>query len=108
MGGSKMIKLKDILNERQQLTEKQEAPPGLIKIVSQMTDRNNHTEARWEIAKRLKNKKLEKFYQAMSMLNDVFGGYGPELSKLNTKMEKELYRQLVRTFKNYDDIYNAL
>ena len=34
------------------------------------------------------DKKLTKFYKAMKELNDVFGGYGPELSKLNQKMEK--------------------
>ena len=44
----------------------------------------------------------------MKELNDVFGGYGSELSKLNQKMEKELYKQLYRTYSNYDDIYNAL
>ena len=54
------------------------------------------------------NNKLSKFYTAMEQLNDVFGGYGPELSKLNAKMEKELYRELVRTYSNYEDIYKAL
>ena len=44
----------------------------------------------------------------MLELNDVFQGYPPELSKLNSKMEKELYKQLVRTYKNYDEIYGAL
>ena len=56
----------------------------------------------------MKWKMGEKFYKAMEQLRDVFNGYGPELSKLNQKMEKELYRQLLRTYKNYDDIYNAL
>ena len=97
-----MIKLKNILNE------KKEMPPGLIQIVAKMTARNNHTEARWELAKRLKNKKLAKFYQAMSMLNDVFNGYPPAASKLNQMMEKELYRQLNRTYSNYEEIYKAL
>ena len=55
-----------------------------------------------------RNKKLEMFYKAMKQLNNVFGGYGAELSKLNAKMEKELYRQLYRKYSNYDEIYNAL
>jgi len=103
-----MIKLKDIINEKKQLNEKKEAPPGLIKIISQMTDGNNHTEARWEIAKRLKNKKLQNFYKAMSILNDVFNGNGPEQSKLIHKMEKVLYKELQRTFANAKDIISAL
>ena len=73
-----------------------------------MTQRNNHTEARAQLALWMGNKKLVKYYKAMLDLNDVFGGYGPELSKLNAKMEKELYRQLLRTYSNYDEIYNAL
>ena len=48
------------------------------------------------------------FYKAMKQLNNVFGGYGAELSKLNAKMEKELYRQLYRKYSNYDEIYDAL
>ena len=103
-----MIKLKDIISEKKQLNEKQEAPPGLIKIISQMTDRNNHTEARWEIAKRLKNKKLQNFYKAMSILNDVFNGNGPEQSKLNQKMEKVLYKDIKRKYANSAEIIGLL
>ena len=73
-----------------------------------MTDRNNHILARFTIAKYLGNDRLSKFYQAATILNDVFGHTPPELSKLQQKMEKELYRQLVRTYKNYDAIYDAL
>ena len=97
-----MIKLKEILTEARKLDQKH-----LYKI-HKFTQRNNHTEARILLAKVLGNKKLEKFYNAMLELNDVFQGYPPELSKLNSKMEKELYRQLVRSYKNYDAIYDAL
>ena len=97
-----MIKLKDILLEKKELN------PRFIKDIAKMTDRNNHTLARFQLAKYMGNSKLTKFYTAMEQLNDVFGGYGPELSKLNAKMEKELYKQLLRTYSNYDEIYNAL
>ena len=97
-----MIKLKNILLEKKDLN------PRFIKDVAKMTQKNQHTLARFQLAKYMGNKKLSKFYAAMEQLNDVFGGYGPELSKLNQKMEKELYRQLVRNFSNYDEIYKAL
>jgi actin-related protein len=103
-----MIKLKKLLNEKQQLNEKKDLDTKYITKVHILTQRNNHTEARILLAKVLGNKKLEKFYNAMLELNDVFQGYPPELSKLNSKMEKELYRQLVRSYKNYDAIYDAL
>ena len=56
----------------------------------------------------MRDRKLTKFYKAMKELNDVFGGYGSELSKLNQKMEKELYRQIKKQFKNSKEIIGAL
>ena len=97
-----LIKLKDILLEKKELN------PRFIKDIAKMTDRNNHILARFTIAKYLGNDRLSIFYQAATILNDVFGHTPPELSKLQQKMEKELYRQLVRTYKNYDAIYDAL
>ena len=102
MGGSKMIKLKNIL------LEKKEFQQVYLDKLNSLTQRNNHTDARVFLSVMMGNKKLEKFYKAMYELNDVFGGYGPELSKLNQKMEKELYRQLYRKYSNYDEIYDAL
>ena len=103
-----MIKLKKLINEKQQLNEKKDLDTGVITKVHMLTQRNNSTEARILLSKTMGNKKLEKFYNAMLELNDVFQGFPPELSKLNQKMEKELYRQLVRSYKNYDAIYDAL
>ena len=98
-----IIKMKDILLEKKDLDSKK------IKTISKMVDRNNHTEARLMLAQMLVNSKLVKYYTAILQLNDVFWGKTPpELSKLNAKMEKELYRQLVRTYSNYEEIYKAL
>ena len=44
----------------------------------------------------------------MYELNDVFGGYGPELSKLNQMMEKELYKDIKRNYSNAKDIIGSL
>ena len=97
-----MIKLKNILLEKKEFKK-----PFLDKI-KWMTDRNDHTEARIYLSMMLQNKKLVKFYKAMSDLRDVFGGYDGHLNKVNQKMEKELYRQLYRKYSNYDEIYDAL
>ena len=97
-----MIKLKDILLEKKELDSK------YIQKVAKYTDRNNHTMARIFLSVMVEDKRLQKFYNAMMELNDVFRGYPPELNKLNQKMEKELYKQLVRKYSNYDEIYKAL
>ena len=90
------------------LLEKKELDSKSVKKVAQMTDRNNHTEARIFLSAKMGWKKGIKFYKAMMDINDVFNGYPPAASKLNEMMEKELYRQMLRTWKNYDDIYNSL
>ena len=97
-----MIKLKNILLEKKDLDSK------VIKTVEKYTQMNRHTDARIILSKALKNKGLIKFYDAMYELNDVFGGYGPELSKLNQMMEKELYKDIKRNYSNAKDIIGSL
>ena len=97
-----MIKLKDILTEAKELDSK------YVKTVIFHTRHNNHTEARIFLSHMMRDRKLTKFYKAMKELNDVFGGYGSELSKLNQKMEKELYKAIKKQFSNADDIIGAL
>ena len=97
-----MIKLKDIL------TEKKELSSANIKDIAKMTDKNNHTWARYILSGHMGNNKLKKFYDAMEDLNDVFQGFPPELSKLNKKMEKEFVKSLKMTFSNADEIYKVM
>ena len=97
-----MIKLKDILTEKKKMGEK-----GLLST-KRMTDKNQHTENRRMLSNLMKNKKLTKFYTAMGELNDVFGGYGPELSKLNKQMEPELYKSIRKYFSNAEEIIGLL
>ena len=103
-----MIKLKEILNEKQQLNEKKKLDQRFLNQIHKMTQSNNHTDARVFLSVMMGNKKLEKFYKAMSELNDVFGGYGPELSKLNQKMEKELYKAIKKYYLNSAEVIGLL
>ena len=83
-------------------------PSNGLQKIAKLTYGNNHTEARRLLSSWMGNDKLMSFYEAMGTHNKVFNGFPPELSKLNSKMEKELYRQLNRSYKNYDAIYDAL
>ena len=94
--------------QKQQLNEKKELPTSGITKIHTLTQRNNHTEARRLLSSWMGNDKLMSFYEAMETLNKVFNGFPPELSKLNQKMEKELYKQLKRSFANADIIKDAL
>ena len=97
-----MIKLKEILTEAKKLDQK------YLDKLHLLTQNNNHTEARIYLSMMLQNKKLRKFYTAMMELRDVFGGYGPELSKLNQKMEKELYKAIKKYYSNAKEIIGSL
>ncbi len=97
-----IIKLKDILTEAKKLDQK------YLDKLHLLTQNNNHTEARIYLSMMLQNKKLRKFYAAMMELRDVFGGYGPELSKLNQKMEKELYKAIKKYYLNSAEVIGLL
>ena len=99
-----MIKLKNILLEKKDLDSKH------IEKISKMTDRNNHLGARTYLSYLLGGTKgkLRQYYDAASQINDVFGHTPPELSKLNQKMEKELYKSIRNYFANAEEIIGLL
>ena len=102
MGDSKMIKLKDILTEKKKFDQK------YLNQVHKYTQSNNHTQARIFLTHMMKEKKLLKFYNAMKDLNDIFGGDGPEQSKLKQKMEKVLYQDIKKKFANSAEVIGLL
>ena len=93
-----MIKLKELL------TEKKELGGAVINVIDRLTDRNNHTLARQQLAWKMKNKKLEKSYEAIEALNMALGHLPPELSKLRDKLDKELFAQAKKMYSDYDAI----
>jgi len=97
-----MIKLKEILTEARKLDQKH------LNKIHKFTQRNNHGEARVFLSTMLGNKKLLKFYNAMKDLNDIFGGDGPEQSKLKQKMEKVLYQDIKKKYANSAEIIGLL
>ena len=98
-----MIKLKDILTEARKLDQK------YLDKIHKFTQNNNHTQARIFISSQLlRDKRLLKFYNAMKDLNDIFGGDGPEQSKLKQKMEKVLYQGIKKKYANSAEIIGLL
>ena len=99
-----MIKLKNILLEKKELDSKH------IEKISKMTDRNDHLGARTYLSYLLGGTKgkLRQYYDAASQINVVFGHTPPELSKLNQKMEKELYKQIKKKYANSAEVIGLL
>ena len=99
-----MIKMKNILLEKKELDSTH------IEKISKMTDRNDHLGARTYLSYLLGGTKgkLRQYYDAASQINVVFGHTPPELSKLNQKMEKELYKAIKKYYSNAKEIIGAL
>ena len=92
-----MIKLKDIL------TEKKELGGAIINTIDNLTDRNNHNEARLELAKQMKLKNLVKAYEALMVLHDTFNQMN-ELMPAREKLDKDLFKQAKKIYSDYDAI----
>ena len=95
-----MIKLKDIL------TEKNELGGALINKIERLTDINNHNEARLELAKQMKLKNLVKAYEALMVLHDTFNQMN-ELMNAREKLDKMLFTGAKRMYSDYEQIQGA-
>jgi iron-sulfur cluster repair protein YtfE (RIC family) len=96
-----MVKLKTLL------TEARELDPKAIKYMRQLTDRNNHTMARYHLALQMKNKKLMKLYSSIIDIQDAYGSLPMDVSKFRMSLEKELMSQAKKMYSNYDEISGA-
>ena len=96
-----MVKLKTLL------TEKKELDSESIKYMRLLTDRNNHTMARYRLALQMKNKKLMKLYSSIIDIQDAYGSLPMDVSKFRQSLEKELMSQAKRMYSNYDEISKA-
>ena len=97
-----MVKLKTLL------TEKKELGSAYIEKIRMLTDRNNHTMARLELAKLVGSKQHIKFYQGIMDIQDVVGHLPMGLSKVRHEMEKPFMNLLKKKFSNFDIIYGVL
>jgi|ETNmetMinimDraft_4_1059912.scaffolds.fasta_scaffold11647_2 hypothetical protein len=97
-----MIKLKDML------TEKKELGGAYIEKIRLLTDRNNHTVARLELAKMVGSKQHVKFYSAIVDIQDVVGHLPMGLSRVRDEMEGKFMGLLKKKFSNFDIIHSVL
>lgn len=85
------------------LTEKYELGGAGINIIDNLTDKNNHTEARLVLARQLGNKKLVKAYEGLIAVQDILNRAN-EISKARDALDKILFSQAKKTFDDYNII----
>ena len=96
-----MVKLKTLL------TEKRELDPKAISYMKQLTDRNNHTMARYHLALQMKDKKLMKLYSSIIDIQDAYGSLPHDVSKFRHSLEQELFGKAKKMYSNYDELSKA-
>ena len=75
------------------------------KKVMAMTDRNDHSGARIELAKQVGDKQLAQVYSALELIHDKYSGVvGNKSIELRHKFEPVLNKQLDRKFGKYADV----
>jgi len=75
------------------------------KKVIAMTDRNDHSGARIELAKQVGDKQLAQVYSALQLIHDKYSGVvGNKSIELRHKFEPVLNNQLDRKFGKYADV----
>jgi len=98
-----------ILNPKESVSvnEAREMDSKAIKYMRQLTDRNNHTMARYQLALQMKNKKLMKLYSSIIDIQDAYGSLPNDVSRFRHSLEKELFVQAKKMYSNYDEINKA-
>ena len=85
------------------LTEKKELGGAYINQIERLTDRNNHTRARAELARHIGDKRLIKAYEGLMYVEDLLRDAN-DTSGARSRLDKKLFAQAKKVFSDYDAI----
>ena len=102
-----MIKLKDLYpNQVSFLMEKKTLGSAYIDSIRMMTDTNNHTRARADLARALGDKRLIKAYEGLMAVEDLLRD-ASDTSKARMRLDKMLFARSKKVFSNHDIIMSV-
>ena len=102
-----MIKLKDLYpNQASFLMEKKTLGSAYIDSIRMMTDTNNHTRARADLARALGDKRLIKAYEGLMAVEDLLRD-ASDTSKARMRLDKMLFARAKKVFSNHDIIMSV-
>ena len=102
-----MIKLKDLYpNQASFLMEKKTLGSAYIDSIRMMTDTNNHTRARADLARALGDKRLSKAYEGLMAVEDLLRD-ASDTSKARMRLDKMLFARSKKVFSNHDIIMSV-
>ena len=102
-----MIKLKDLYpNQASFLMEKKTLGSAYIDSIRMMTDTNNHTRARADLARALGDKRLIKAYEGLMAVEDLLRD-ASDTSKARMRLDKMLFARSKKVLSNQDIIMSV-
>ena len=88
------------------ITEGKDLDQNIIDKIANLTNQNNHTEARVVLAKALGLTDLEKAYHAINTIH-IYLRRGNETNIARNALDKKLFKYAKQKFSNYKDIEGA-
>ena len=88
------------------ITEKKELGGAYINQIERLTDRNNHTRARAELARHVGDKRLIKAYEGLMYVEDLLRDAN-NTAKARARLDKMLFYKAEKMFSDYDAISGA-
>ncbi len=95
-----MIKLAGLV------TEKKELGGAYIDQLYDLTDKNNHTRARAELARHVGDKRLIKAYEGLMYVEDILRDAN-DTSKARARLDKILFLRVKKQFDDWNQILGA-
>jgi GTP cyclohydrolase FolE2 len=95
-----MIKLAGLV------TEKKELGGAYIDQLYDLTDKNNHTRARAELARHVGDKRLIKAYEGLMYVEDILRDAN-DTSKARARLDKILFSRVKKQFDDWNQILGA-
>ena len=102
--GEPLPTLKDF--SKKEITEKKELGGAYINQIERLTDRNNHTRARAELARHIGDKRLIKAYEGLMYVEDLLRDAN-NTAKARARLDKMLFYKAEKKFSDYDAISGA-
>ncbi len=88
------------------LTEKKNLEQRFIDSYAKMTDKNNHTTARWHLADKIGDQKLIKAYVGLWQIEDILKD-ASDTNKARDRLDKHLWKAVEKKYGNADEIKAA-
>ena len=95
-----MIKLSGLITEAKELKQKD------IDFIAKLTDRNNHTRSRLELANHIGDKRLIRAYTGLTYVEELLRDSN-DTSGARSRLDKMLFYKAKKVFSNFDDVYKA-